>query len=657
MLLLFRRKTKLTAMGGQIMNEGSTAALLTFAGYTISVFVLAILSNRVGKGKDFVGEYFLGSRSFGVWAFALTFAATNASGGSFTGFPALIYTHGWTLALWIAAYMVMPLVSMALIGKRMNQIARKTNALTIPEVLRARFESPAVGLVATSLLIFFMFFYLLAQFKAGGIILSTLFADEPLFQSAVSFVSQTTVNIPWVNQAEPDYLVCLIVFAAAVIIYVVYGGFRAVVWTDVMQGIVMFAGVILMLGMALWQVGGLDNATRKLEQMIPPEHGSAILSTDTVTDTDQTFAKGTWLFDAGQVFRLGELAVIREGQSSTVPVKILKITTPFEIEALNAKRISGQIPDPDLTVRVTDPKPYKYGAGQTGNYVSNPGPDSGNDFGFLAIGTAISFFIFWPFAATGQPSNMVRLLSFKDTRTLRYSIVTVAIYYSIIYFALIIIFCCARVLMPGMEIAPDQTMPAFAAQLTRDAGIPWLAGLLVAAPFAAVMSSVDSFLLVVSSAVVRDIYQQHVDRKAPEKMIKILSYSVTVIVGVLAVLCVLNPPEYLQDLIVFATGGLAACFLIPMLLSLYWPRMTSSATIAAMLGGTGMHMGLTCWGYIENGKFQAYSFLGVNPFIWDLVGSLCIALITIGLGLIGLGSKPNRDLVLKFFHDTSANQD
>ena len=59
------------------MNEGSTAALLTFAGYTISVFLLAILSNRVAKGKDFVGEYFLGSRGFGVWAFALTFAATN----------------------------------------------------------------------------------------------------------------------------------------------------------------------------------------------------------------------------------------------------------------------------------------------------------------------------------------------------------------------------------------------------------------------------------------------------------------------------------------------------------------------------------------------------------------------------------------------------
>ena len=68
--------------------------------------------------------------------------------------------------------------------------------LTIPEVLRARFDSSSGWSCGNFALIFFMFFYLLAQFKAGGIILSTLFADEPLFQSAVSFVSQTTMNIP-----------------------------------------------------------------------------------------------------------------------------------------------------------------------------------------------------------------------------------------------------------------------------------------------------------------------------------------------------------------------------------------------------------------------------------------------------------------------------
>ena len=627
------------------MIENSNAALITFVAYTLSVFGLAMLSNRAAKGKEFVGEYFLGSRGFGVWAFALTFAATNASGGTFMGFPALIYTHGWTLALWIASYMIMPLVSMAWIGKRLNQVARQCDALTIPEVMRSRFESSAVGLVATSLLIFFMFFYLVAQFKAGGKILSTLFSGEPLFQSAVSFVGGMASGIPWVNQAEPDYLVCLIVFSAAVIVYVVYGGFRAVVWTDVMQGIVMFGGVILMLALALWQVGGLENATRQMAKMIPPEHGTAVLSTSQVSSEERVYPKGTWIRDAGRIYRLAEQATIPTGQNSTSKVKILLIVTPFETEKIIQEFNEDKIPDPKLAVSVKETTAYQYGANREGGYVSNPGPSPSSDLGFLAIGSAISFFIFWPFAATGQPSNMVRLLSFKDTRTLRYSVVTVAVYYTIIYVSLVIIFCCARVLMPGMEIDPDRTMPDFASKLTTDAGVPWLAGLLVAAPFAAVMSSVDSFLLVVSSAVVRDIYQQHVNHDAPERKIKLLSYSVTVIVGVLAVLFVLNPPTYLQDLIVFATGGLAACFLVPIVLSLYWRRMTAAATIAGMLGGTLTHLGLTLWGYLHEGEFRAYEFLNLNPFLWDLVGSIAAVLLT-----IQVGPKPDRQLVRKFFH-------
>lgn len=626
------------------MGETSNAALWTFVAYTVSVFLLAMLSNRAAKGKEFVGEYFLGSRGFGVWAFALTFAATNASGGTFMGFPALIYTHGWTLALWISAFMIMPLVSMALIGKRLNQVARQCDALTIPEVMRSRFESPAVGLVATSLLIFFMFFYLVAQFKAGGKILSTLFAGEPLFQSAVSSVDRFASVIPWVNQAEPDYLVCLIVFSVAVILYVVYGGFRAVVWTDVMQGIVMFGGVLLMLGLALWQVGGLESATRKMAAMVPPENALATLRSETASPTDRIYPKGTWIFDGDLVGRLANMTTIDAGKKEANDVELLIIKTPHEVSDLQQRMASGQIAPTELTVSLQEVETYKFGAGRAGSYVTNPGPSRTSDLGFLAIGSAISFFIFWPFGATGQPSNMVRLLSFKDTRTLRYSVLTVSIYYSVIYFSLVVVFCCARVLMPGMEIDPDRAMPDFASQLTANAGAPWLAGLLVAAPFAAVMSSVDSFLLVVSSAVVRDIYQQHVTRDAPQTTIKLLSYAVTVVVGILAVLFALNPPDYLQDLIVFATGGLAACFLVPMILCLYWPRMTSAATITGMLGGTCTHLGLTLWGYLSDGEFRAYEFLGFNPFVWDLAGSFALILVTLKLGP---AAKP--ELQRKFF--------
>ena len=73
---------------------GSNSALLTFGIYTLVVLGLAILSSRMQQGKSFLSEYFLGSRNLGMWAFALTFAATSASGGSFTGFPSKIYSHG-----------------------------------------------------------------------------------------------------------------------------------------------------------------------------------------------------------------------------------------------------------------------------------------------------------------------------------------------------------------------------------------------------------------------------------------------------------------------------------------------------------------------------------------------------------------------------------
>lgn len=627
------------------MAEGSNWALITFGIYTLAVVLIAVLSSRASKGKEFVGEYFLGSRSFGVWAFALTFAATNSSGGSFMGFPALIYTHGWTLALWIAGFMMSPLVAMALIGKRLNQVARKSNALTIPEILRERFASPRVGLVATAMLVFFMFFYLLAQFKAGGKILSTLLSGEPMFQRSVAGIADLTAGIPWVNRADPDYLLCLIVFSFAVIVYVVYGGFRAVVWTDVMQGIVMFVGVLLMLGLALHQVGGLANATRQMAMMTPPESGTAVLSVDQASSNEITIPKGTWIKQQGNAYRLAELSRIAPGETSSAATAILKITTPFEIES-----VQSDFAAQGISIDVIETTPYQFGANQPGVYLRSPGPSRHSDFGFLAIGTAISFFIFWPFAGAGQPSNMVRLMSFKDTKTLRYSVVTVAIYYSVIYFSLVLIFCCGRVLMPGMEIDPDRTMPDLATLLTRNAGMPWLAGLLVAAPFAAVMSSVDSFLLMVSSSVVRDIYQGHINPDAPERNLKWLSYSVTVVIGILAVFVVLNPPMYLQDLIVFASGGLAACFLIPIVLSLYWRRMTASGAIAGMIAGMLMHLGLTCWGYYQHQQFRAYEFLGLDPFVWDLAGS------AIGAIAFSLSARPDQHLVRKYFYVNSSSE-
>lgn len=616
----------------------SNAALVSFGVYLGLVLLLAVFASRTLKKRSFVSEYFLGSRSLGTWALALTFAATSASGGSFMGFPSLIYTHGWVLALWIASYMVLPIVAMGFLGKRLNQVARKTGAITVPEVLRERFGSLSVGMVATLLIVFFMFFYLLAQFKAGSNILTTLLKDIQLYSDCVAWVGTTIEPIPWLNRAEPDYLLCLIAFAVAVIAYTTYGGFRAVVWTDVLQGFIMGGGVLVMLFLTLMLVGGLGNATRKLAEMTPPDPGRAVLQIAEPASDVVSIPKGAWIRAEPEpnsdpnpdpdlagtdrpatLVRTAERTTIAAGASSSPPVSIIRIT-----DTVGAQPPEDRI-EKGLTARITEIEPYRFGAGQAGVYVSAPGPDPNKDIGFLSIGLAMSFFVFWAFGATGQPSNMVRLMAFRDTMTLRRAIATVSIYYSLIYFPLVIIFCCARLVLPGMEVDSDRVMPEMATHVTAAAGMPWLAGLLVAAPFAAVMSSVDSFLLMVSSSLVRDVYQRNINPNASERRLKGLTYAVTALVGIAAVLAVINPPRYLQNLIIFATSGLAGCFLVPMTLALYWRRINGPGTIAGMLGGCGTHLLLYIVGYLTEGRFTVYQFLGIQPFIWDLIGSAVCA--------------------------------
>ena len=161
------------------MTETSLATIITFVTYILGVFVLAAVSHKLLNKKSFLGEYFLGSRGLGSWALAFTFAATAASGGSFTGFPSLIYSYGWVLALWIASYMVAAICSMGVMGKRLNQVARKCGAITIPDVLRDRYESTGLGLLATGTIIFFTLCNLVAQFKAGALIIEETFNFPP----------------------------------------------------------------------------------------------------------------------------------------------------------------------------------------------------------------------------------------------------------------------------------------------------------------------------------------------------------------------------------------------------------------------------------------------------------------------------------------------
>lgn len=145
----------------------------------------------------------------------------------------------------------------------------------------------------------------------------------------------------------------------------------------------------------------------------------------------------------------------------------------------------------------------------------------------------------------------------------------------------------ARPIMPGIEVA-DQVIPLIALEVVP----PWLAGILLAAPLAAIMSTVDSLLLLVSSSVVKDVYLNFLKPKATEKQVKRVSLSVTAIIGIVAFLLAISPPELLIFLNLFAFGGLEAAFMWPLILGLYWKYANKTGAIASMITGIGSYIAI-----------------------------------------------------------------
>jgi SSS family solute:Na+ symporter/sodium/pantothenate symporter len=165
---------------------------------------------------------------------------------------------------------------------------------------------------------------------------------------------------------------------------------------------------------------------------------------------------------------------------------------------------------------------------------------------------------------------------------------------------------------------------------------PYVAGLILAAPYGAVMSTVSGFLLIVASGLVRDVYQRFLRPSASEGELAWASYGATALVGVLAAIAALRPPEYLQLLIVFSGASMASAFLIPALMGCFWRRASAPGAIASMSVGVLTTVSLYAYGVylgmqgVDQGigppprppAFGPYYWLGLDPCVWGLTASL-----------------------------------
>ncbi|AAP95594.1 sodium/panthothenate symporter [[Haemophilus] ducreyi] len=462
--------------------------LLPLIAYLLFVFGVAFYAYRQRQGNSFLSEYYVGSRSMSGFVLAMTTAATYVGASSFIGGPGAAYKYGlgWVLLAMIQVPAV--LLGLGALGKKFALLARKYNAVTINDMLLARYNNKLVVWLSSLALLLSFFAMMSVQFIGAGRLL------------------EITLGIP--------YQTAIIIFAVTVGIYTFIGGFRAVVLTDTIQGVMMLLGTSLLLGGVIYAAGGIENAMNTLANINP------------------------------------------------------QLIEPYGI----------------------DERPL--------------------DFTFMT-----SFWILVCFGLVGLPSLVVRSMAYKDSASLHKALVIGTLVVSLLMFGMHLAGVLGRAVIPDLTI-PDQVIPTLILQTLP----PVVAGIFLAAPMAAIMSSIDSLLIQSSSTLIKDLYLAiKPDAINNEKKLTYFSTITTLTFSVLLVFAALNPPDMLIWLNLLSLGGLEATFLWVIVLGLYWDKANALGAISSMAAG------LCSYVVMATFKISIFSFHAIVP-------SLIISLVAFLIG-------------------------
>lgn len=454
--------------------------------------VLSLVVTRVWSARqanqsqqfcdDKAKRFFIGGAFLSGPLLALTLVATYTSAGSFIGGPGAAYKFGlgW---VWLAVIQVpVVILTLGVLGPKF--LAQKKQHSTIIEWLDERYNNNGLSTIAMLSLVVGFIAMISVQFIGGARLLS-----------GVTGIS---------------YELGLGVFVLTVLAYTLTGGFRAVVLTDALQGMVMLLGLIILLLVILNQ----------------PELGS-------------------------------QLAI----ESAKSP----QLLSPHGVD------------------------------------------------NFLGWPMMLSFWVLICFGTMGLPHTIVRLLAVKDPQSLKRGM----LWGTIICFLMTLIphLCgfLGRALFPELTV-PDQIMPTLIAQLMN----PFWAGILLAAPIAAVMSSVDSMLLQSAVSIVRDGVVKTKPTMSATSQVR-LTQLVMVLITALACFWAVKPPDMIVWINLAAFGALQAVFLWPIIAGLFWPSVSGQTALIAMGSGMLSYLGL---------QLHSPLTMNIHPIVPALFFSLLMLVIS-----------------------------
>jgi SSS family solute:Na+ symporter len=191
---------------------------------------------------------------------AMSYGATFISTAAIVGFGGIAGLYGMGI-LWLVFFNILIGIFIAFVffGKKTRKMGQNLKALTFPEFLSKRFESKFI------------------QYFSGLVI----FLGMPLYASVVLIGAarfmETTLNL--------DFNIALIIMALIVAAYVILGGIRGVMYTDALQGTIMFLGMIILLLVTYYLLGGVTESQQALTNLayLVPEQVQAVGGTGWTT--------------------------------------------------------------------------------------------------------------------------------------------------------------------------------------------------------------------------------------------------------------------------------------------------------------------------------------------------------------------------------------
>lgn len=212
----------------------------------VIIFLAALLATgyyfaaRARRNPDFAREYFVANRTLGGVVLAMTLVATYGSVSSFISGPGLAWQLGYGWVAFASAQVITGFLLLGAVGKKMALISRKINALTVINVLEARYGSRALSVTLALLMLVFFTTMIVGQFVGGAQIFAAI--------------------------AGLGYTEGLLLFAVVTVLYTA-GGFRAVVMTDAVCAVLMIVGMCSLFYVIIKEAGGYASLTATINSL------------------------------------------------------------------------------------------------------------------------------------------------------------------------------------------------------------------------------------------------------------------------------------------------------------------------------------------------------------------------------------------------------